>query len=107
MTESSFIIIPLLITFLSVLQVGVGAMSRSVAENRVQGAVARQAINSDSGYQLNSDMNTSNLLNITRYSLPGGGNLVVGKESIRGVTVTPLLPTGDNFNVEGYAIEEG
>ena len=82
-------------------------MSRSVAENRVQGAVARQAINSDSGYQLNSDMNTSNLLNITRYSLPGGGNLVVGKESIRGVTVTPLLPTGDNFKVEGYAIEEG
>ena len=96
MTESTFIIIPLLITFLSVLQVGVGAMNRTIAENTIQGAVARSAMGES----------IDEAVKISKYELPGGGNLVVGTRSRSGISITPLLPMGDNFSVAGYAIEE-
>lgn len=98
MTESTFIIIPLLITFLSVLQLGVGALSRGAAENRVQAAITRTVI--DGNDSLPADVT------VNRFAMPGGGALVVGKSNIHGITVTPLLPNGDNFVVSGYSIEE-
>ena len=96
MTESSFIIIPLLITFLSVLQIGVGAMNRTIAENSIQGTVARSAMGEP----------PSGGVELEKVSLPGGGNLIIGRKNLKATSITPLLPDGDNFSIAGYAVEE-
>jgi len=119
MTESIMVMIPLLITFLGVLQVSTGVLARTVMSNRVQGSVAFDAlapassnmtlplsqINLSNGAPANtSDPNST--VTLTRVELPGGGAFTFGLAKIRRPSVSPLLPGGDNFEATGLALTE-
>lgn len=96
MTESVMVMIPLLITFLSVLQISTGVMSRTVSTNVVQGSVAGTAINGSAVIDVNNQV----------IALPGGGSFTIGTQQIHKPSITPLLPGGDNFEATGLAITE-
>jgi hypothetical protein len=98
MTESVMVMIPLLITFLSVLQISTGVMSRTVSSNVVQGEVAQVAITPQQSSQ--------GSLHSTEIELPGGGTLTIGSQQIHKPAVSPLLPGGDNYEAAGVAITE-
>ena len=98
MTESVMVMIPLLITFLSVLQISTGVMSRTVSSNVVQGAVAQVAITPQPDSQSS--------LHPTQIELPGGGTLTIGSQQIHKPSVSPLLPGGDTYEATGVAINE-
>jgi hypothetical protein len=111
MTESVLVMIPLLITFLSVLQISSGVLARTVSSNIVQGAVATEAINSSMGTAASSSKLTSeatprSALSTRQFELPGGGTFTIGTESINNPAVTPLLPGGDNYEATGLSITE-
>ncbi len=114
MTESVMVLIPLLITFLSVLQLSTGVMARTVSNNIVQGRVAQLAIvgnASSSGYSnsnsnSNSNQSTPGSLQSVQIDLPGGGSLTLGTQLIHNPAVSPLLPSGDNFLATGIAVNE-
>ena len=112
MTESVMVLIPLLITFLSVLQLSTGVMARTVSNNIVQGRVAQLAIvgnASSSGYSnsnSNSNQSTPGSLQSFQIDLPGGGSLTLGTQLIHNPAVSPLLPSGDNFLATGIAVNE-
>ena len=38
--------------------------------------------------------------------LPGGGFLTLGTQSVHKSSVSPLLPSGDNFEATGIAVNE-
>ena len=116
MTESVLVIIPLLITFLSVLQISTGVMGRAVATNVVQGQVAKYAIDGTSvasttgtgaatGASTNAIPSAPNL-SLKQIELPGGGSFVIGTQRIHQVAVSPLLSGGDNYEATGIAISE-
>ena len=90
--------IPLLITFLSVLQISTGVIARTVSTNVVQGAVATEAMKS--GAQSNTGLTPY------QYELPGGGTLTIGTQAMHKPAVSPLLPGGDNYEATGIAITE-
>jgi hypothetical protein len=95
MVESVMVIIPLMIAFLSVLQLSTGVMARTVSSNVVQGAVASDAISS-----------SPSSISTKRFDLPGGGTFTIGSEQIHRPAVSPLLPGGDNYEATGMAITE-
>ena len=97
------VMIPLLITFLSVLQVSTGVMARAVSTNRVQGAIATAAI---TGSVDATSAGSSDVVTPTLIDLPGGGSIVVGSRRIHQLAVSPLLPGGDNYEATGIAILE-
>ena len=117
MTESVMVLIPLLITFLSVLQLSTGVIGRTVSNNVVQGSVAKEAIRQGNS---NSNLDYANPLNqpgvsgstpqvdpsMTRIPLPGGGSFIMGSHMIHQTAISPLLPGGDNYEAEGFAITE-
>ena len=117
MTESVLVIIPLLITFLSVLQISTGVMGRAVATNVVQGQVAKYAIDGSSvASTTGTGVGTSGVtagvipsapdLSLKQIELPGGGSLLIGTQPIHQVAVSPLLGGGDNYEATGIAISE-
>lgn len=105
MTESVMVMIPLLITFLSVLQISTGVMARTVSSNVVQGDVASAAI-SQGAFGAGSATSSTPSLTTNQYQLPGGGTFTIGTESIHKPAVSPLLPGGDNYEATGLAITE-
>ena len=100
MTESVMVLIPLLLTFLSILQISTGVMARAVSTNVVQGDAANIAMGSSS---------TSSSINggdVKSFPLPGGGSMTIENQLIHKPAVSPLLPGGDNFEATGIAITE-
>jgi hypothetical protein len=111
MTESAMVMIPLLITFLSVLQISTGVLDRTVSSNVVQGEVATEAMNdsnSSAAALSNSKGGTlsSSTVSAQQFQLPGGGTFTIGTQSIHKPAVSPLLPGGDNYEATGLAITE-
>lgn len=111
MTESVMVMIPLLITFLSVLQISTGVISRTVSSNVVQGEVATEAINSSisSASPLSNSITgapSTSKVSVQQFELPGGGTFTIGAQSIHKPAVSPLLPGGDNYEANGLAITE-
>lgn len=106
MTESVMVLIPLLITFLSVLQISTGVMARTVSNNLVQGSVAQVAIAANSPHSSDSSPSLQDSLESIQIDLPGGGSLTLGSQMIHKSAVSPLLPGGDNFVATGIAINE-
>lgn len=104
MTESVMVLIPLLITFLSVLQISTGVMARTVSSNVVQGDVANSAISQNYSDSTSSSAVAKTVTN--QYQLPGGGSFSIGSQSIHKPAVSPLLPGGDNYEATGLAITE-
>jgi len=112
--ESSLVLIPLMILFLSVAQIGLSVYSRNITGNLAQGQVAYQAIgdanaNSGATNPLGSfeksvvDPNSSSTIEMP---LPGGGSVLVEEQTIKAPVITPLLPQGDVFKVQGIAVQE-
>ena len=93
--EPGLVLIPLLITFLSVLQISTGVLGRVESASFFQGRVAQVAIGS-----VRPEMS------IEKIALPGGGSLTIGRGERAGPSITPLLPGGDAYTVTGIAITE-
>jgi hypothetical protein len=119
MTESVMVMIPLLLTFLSVLQVSTGVMARTVATNVVQGSAARSAMQSTGQPVLQSTHQTAHQTasttigqgspqqdSLEEVPLPGGGTITITHRAIHQTAITPLLPGGDNFEATGIALTE-
>jgi hypothetical protein len=118
MTESSMVLIPLLITFLSVFQISGGVLARTRSTNVVQGITAQAAISGGTtslpgglqpgGLQPGGLQQEQPRVPITfqSYPLPGGGSLTIGSASIRMPSITPLLPGGDSYEATGVAVTE-
>lgn len=110
MTESVMVMIPLLITFLSVLQISTGVMARTVSNNLVQGNVAQLAIAGNTSPTSNASSNADSWnngnLQTMQIELPGGGFLTLGTQSVHKSSISPLLPSGDNFEATGIAVNE-
>jgi len=113
--ESILILIPLMILFLSVMQLTVGVYGRLTAAQQTQGAVAFAAMGLSAG--LPGGANSPNASGISssppRWSspliampLPGGGSVLVGTRETMSPTISPLLPLGDHFFSTGIAVQE-
>ena len=97
--ESALTLIPLMILFLSVLQLGIGVYSRMAIEQSVQSFVAVSAM----GLVPDSAPINRDVISIP---LPGGGSLLSGKNQTRIPSITPLLPSGDQIKSTGVAVQE-
>jgi len=113
--ESILILIPLMILFLSVMQLTLGVYGRLTAAQQTQGAVAFAAMGLSAG--LPGGANSPNASGISssppRWSspliampLPGGGSVLVGTRETMSPTISPLLPLGDHFFSTGIAVQE-
>lgn len=101
--ESALVLIPTILLFLSVLQIAASVLGRGVAVNELQGEVSRQAL---LGSNLMTSTNQYSGVEINRFSLPGGGKILVGSKKVAVVKLTPLLILQDQFQVKGIAIDE-
>ena len=99
--ESALVMIPTVILFLSVLQIAASVLGRGVAVNDLQGEISRIALYNDG-----APINPSASIHISRIPLPGGGNIIVGKEESSIPKLTPLIINQDRFVVTGIAIDE-
>jgi hypothetical protein len=97
--ESALTLIPLMILFLSVLQVGIGVYSRMTVEQSVQSFVAVSAM----GLVPDSAPISAGVVSIP---LPGGGSLLTGTNQTHIPSITPLLPSGDHIKSTGVAVQE-
>jgi hypothetical protein len=97
--ESALTLIPLMILFLSVLQLGIGVYSRMTTEQRVQSFVAVSAMGLvPDGAQISGG--------VVSIPLPGGGSLLTGTNQAHIPSITPLLPSGDHIKSTGIAVQE-
>ena len=96
--ESALTLIPLMLLFLSVLQICISVYSRDTYSQITQGAVAFSAMGDGASQSWSS--------NPIALPLPGGGSVLVGQREQSVPTVTPLLPSGDSFNTTGIAVQE-
>ncbi len=102
--ESALVLIPLMILFLTVAQIGLAAYSRTTAGELSQGAVAYSAMGIPQSLSTQSGSKSTQTL--IALPLPGGGSILVGQEETRLPSITPLLPAGDNFDSTGIAVQE-
>jgi hypothetical protein len=96
--ESALTLIPLMLLFLSVLQICISVYSRETYSQITQGAVAFAAMGDPSSQAWSS--------NPIALPLPGGGSVLVGEREIKVPTISPLLPVGDSFASTGVAVQE-
>ena len=118
--ESALTIIPLMLLFLSVMQLGLGVYGRVTSDQMTQGSVARQAMGmatSDALTQGSSSSSTDpfmegfasemqNVGSVTAIPLPGGGSLDLGTAMNGLPSISPLLPEGDRMTSSGLAVQE-
>lgn len=107
--ESALTLIPLMVLFLTVSQLGISVYSRDSYSQTTQGAVAYDAMGASIS-PLNSS--SANLGTLTwsappiALPLPGGGSVLVGQRQMHVPAVTPLLPGGEMFITTGVAVQE-
>lgn len=105
--ESALVLVPLLILVLSVLQIGMGVLSRNAASNRTQSAVVQSGLFNPDGRSALSMMPTFGINSGTGLTLSGGGTLYIGVQKNLLPSLTPLLPSGDSFTSVGVSLGEG
>jgi hypothetical protein len=93
--ESALVLIPTILLFLSVLQIAASVLNRGIAVNEIQGEVSREAL-----------LGSNSTISTNQFSLPGGGEIIVGSKKVAVVKLTPLLIFQDQFLVKGIAIDE-
>jgi hypothetical protein len=101
--ESSLVLIPTVLLFLSVLQIAASVLGRGIAVNQLQGEVSREGL-----FGSNSLAASSNSLHpeINRFALPGGGTIIVGRKEFSILKFTPLVMFQDKFLASGIAVDE-
>jgi hypothetical protein len=99
--ETGLIMIPVLILFLSVLQLPISLLARVAFSEKLQSQTYLQSfVGTNSGISNNYDQNTNKI------ALPGGGEIVVKSHRFNVNPITPLLINGDQFNAIGISINE-
>jgi hypothetical protein len=101
--ESALVLIPTILLFLSVLQIASSVLGRGIVVNELQGEVSRAALLGSNS--LNSTNQYSGV-EIDRFSLPGGGQIIIGSKKASVTKLTPLLFFQDQFIVKGIAVDE-
>jgi len=118
--ESALTVIPLMLLFLSVMQLGLGVYGRVTSDQMTQGSVARQAMGMATSDALNQGSSSSstdpfmegfasemqNVGSVTAIPLPGGGSLDLGTAINSLPSISPLLPEGDHMTSSGLAVQE-
>ena len=102
--ESALVLIPIMILFLSVAQIGISAYARTTGGEVNQGVVAYSAMGVPQLSPLAADGITAPSL--IALPLPGGGSILVGQKETHNPSITPLLPGGDSFDSTGIAVQE-
>jgi len=101
--ESSLVLIPTVLLFLSVLQIAASVLGRGVAVNILQGDVSREALLGSSNLTLSSEALKTD---IRKIALPGGGSIILGSRKVSLPKLTPLIISQDAFMISGIAIDE-
>lgn len=101
--ESALVLIPTILLFLSVLQIAASVLGRGIAVNNLQGEISREALLGSSSI---TSTNQYPGIEISKYALPGGGEIIVGSKKASVAKLTPLLVFQDEFLVKGIAVDE-
>jgi hypothetical protein len=112
--ETGLVLIPVMILFLSVLQLPTSVLSRIVLSAKLQSDTYIQGfINTpkiDGGVpsysQLSSQTNDVSPGSAELLPMPGGGEIIIKSRKLKAPTVTPLLIGGDEFSAVGITINE-
>ena len=102
--------IPVMILFLSVLQLPTSALARIAYSAKLQSDTYLQSfIGTPQGFipSANQAQSSNQLSDYSEFlPLPGGGELVIKNRRIGTPAITPLLVGGDQFNSVGISINE-
>lgn len=104
--ESALTLIPLMVLFLSVLQIGVGVYGRMTTAEMTQGNVARQAMGIAASTSAGIGSGPLSVGNVTSLPLPGGGSLDIATATNQLPAFSPLLPMADQIGSVGIAVQE-
>ena len=113
--EAALVMIPTILLFLGVLQIGGNVLSQAVSSNQVQGIISKSALLSSDGLDsaasgssaLSSASNAqTSALSIQKLALPGGGNLIVGEQVESAPTLSPLIVGHNKYISSGVAVDE-
>ena len=101
--ETGLMLIPVMILFLSVLQLPVSALSRIAYSAKLQSDTYLQSfIGLPSSQNYVADPASTS----ERITLPGGGSLLIKNQRHSLTAITPLLLNGDQFENIGISIDE-
>ena len=115
--ETGLVMIPVMLLFLSVLQLPTSALARVAYSAKLQSDTYLESfigtpqssanygnqsnVNQQNGYQLRTNYDVTEVL-----PMPGGGEIVIKNRRIITPPVTPLLVGGDQFNSVGISVNE-
>lgn len=102
--ETGLVLIPVMILFLSVLQLPASTLARVVSSSKLQSDTYLQAFVPTQGQSSISNQNS--IGSAESLSLPGGGELIVSNRRIVAPPITPLLISGDQFDSIGISVNE-
>jgi hypothetical protein len=105
--ESALVLIPLMILFLSVLQIAASVMGRTIGGDFAQSQISRTGLYTDGQFLAPLNPPTS-LMDSKSYrvQLPGGGAVLTLSQTHKIPLLTPLLASNDKFNATGIVIDE-
>ena len=101
--ETGLTLIPVMILFLSVLQLPVSALSRIAYSAKLQSDTYLQSF---IGLPSSQNYVTDPTSTSERITLPGGGSLLIKNRRHSLTAITPLLLNGDQFETIGISIDE-
>ena len=110
--ETGLVLIPVLILFLSVLQLPASTLARVASSSKLQSDTYLQSfVPTQGASSISNQTLTGNIDSLSEgpsesISLPGGGELIVKNRRIVAPPITPLLISGDQFNSIGISINE-
>lgn len=103
--EGILVIIPLLILFLGVLQIGSATLIHGDSLNRLQGQVSNLALfQNRSSNSTNAEAFATSTMKILK--LPGGGRLLVGMRQRDLTPVSPIAVGHSRFKITAIAFDE-
>ncbi len=94
--ESTLVIVPLVILFLSILQIASAVIQHNALANQVQGDISRTAL-----YGANSPFDGA-----TKRPLPGGGAVIIGRRTESVIPLSPLLLGQPSISAVGISVDE-
>jgi hypothetical protein len=108
--ETGLVMIPVMILFLSVLQLPTSALARIAYSAKLQSDTYLQSfVATPQGFipGVNQSQSPNQLAESSEFlPLPGGGELVVKNRKIGAPAISPLLIGGDQFNSIGISVNE-
>ena len=105
--ESALVLIPLLILFLSVLQISASLMGRTIGANFAQSQISQASLyrNNQSVAAMHAPFSLVASHN-SRIAIPGGGAVLTLSQVHKIPLLTPLMATNDKFSTTGIVIDE-